>query len=145
MLKQFFAKHREIIVYLTTGLMSTLFSWFVFWVGTLFLDIEESWLQNALCNTMAWVASLCFGYPANRIFVFRSQNPEIVKEFLEFASCRLSVWALDVCVMGITVNQLHWNKWISKICISTTLVTITNYIICKYIIFKKQEEPQEAI
>ena len=145
MLKHFIVKHREIIIFLSTGLMSTLLSWFIFWIGTLFLDIEGSWFQNALCNTMKWVVTLCFGYFANRIFVFQSQSAKILKEFLEFGFCRLSILALDIRVMWLTVNLLQWDKWFSVIFISTPMITIANYYICKYVVFNKQKEPQKAI
>ncbi len=92
-----------------------------------------------IINTLGWVAGVCFGYPLNRSWVFRSTNPNIAKEFGGFAASRLSTWFLDIFIMWLTVNVLAWNYWISKICISAVVVTVLNYIFSKVLIFKKKK------
>ena len=96
--------------------------------------------QNFLINTGGWVAGVCFAYPANRIFVFRSTNPNILAEFLGFSASRLSTWVLDILVMALTVNVFSMDYWIAKIFISSVLVTVLNYVISKLLIFRKKEK-----
>lgn len=138
-IKELLVKYREIIVYVIVGFMVTFFCWGVAAIGTLFLDVEGSSFQNFVNNTLNWVAGVCFAYPLNRKWVFKSTNPKIFKEFMGFASSRLSTWILDVVIMFLTVNVLHWNYWISKIFISSVLVMITNYVFSKFLVFSKKK------
>lgn len=164
-MKNLFEKYREIIIYLIVGVLTTIVSWAVVFLGKFFLDTDVSW-QNFVNNTLSWVAGVCFAYPLNRKWVFRSTNPKIGKEFLEFATSRISTWVLDVVIMWLFVNVwtlkslIAWglslfsytpgpeeltnlNYWVAKIVISSVLVTIANYIFSKFLIFNKKEKPQE--
>ena len=146
-IKELMIKYRELIVYVIVGFMVTFFCWGVAAIGKIFLDVENSWFQNFVNNTLNWIAGVCFAYPLNRKWVFKSTNPQILKEFLEFASSRLSTWVLDVFIMWLTVNIFHWNWWICKIFISAVLVMIVNYVFSKFLIFnkkkKKQQDPEQ--
>ena len=138
--KELFKKYEEIIIYLIVGVLNTLVSWGAcFLVEWLFLDPDITW-QNAVMNTWGWVVGVCFSYPLNRKWVFKSTNPKILKEFSGFAASRLSTWILDIVIMWLTVNVLHMHYWIAKIFISAVLVMILNYVFSKLLIFKKKEE-----
>lgn len=137
--KELCIKYREILIYLIVGVLTTIFSWaacFIF--ERFFLNPDITW-QNALINTIGWIAGVCFAYPLNRKWVFQSTNPKIIKEFGEFAVSRLSTWILDLVVMELTVNVWALNYWLSKIFISSVLVTILNYVFSKIFIFKKEK------
>lgn len=129
-------KHREILIYLVVGVLTTIFSWGACWVSKFFLDSSDT-MQNNIINTIGWVAGVCFAYPLNRKWVFLSKNPHIVKEFLGFAASRVSTWVLELLIMMVTVNLLHMSYWIAKIFIAAVLVTILNYVFSKIFIFKK--------
>ncbi len=138
--KKLLIKYREIIVYLIVGVLNTIVSWLAcFLVEWLFWNPEITW-QNFLINSFGWIVGVCFGYPLNRKWVFKSTNPKILKEFGGFAMSRLSTWALDIVIMEIAVNVIHMNYWIAKIFISSVLVTITNYVLSKLVIFKKKKD-----
>lgn len=139
-IKELMIKYRELIVYVIVGFMVTFFCWGVAGIGKLFLDVEGSSFQNFLNNTLNWIAGVSFAYPLNRKWVFKSTNPQILKEFLGFASSRLSTWVLDVVIMWLTVNIFHWNYWICKIFISSVLVMIVNYLFSKFLIFRKKKK-----
>ena len=132
-------KYREIIIYLIVGVMTTIFSWFACWVAKFFLDPTDA-MQNNIINTIGWVAGVCFAYPLNRKWVFRSVNPQVLKEFFEFAASRLSTWVLELVIMMVTVNLLHMSYWIAKIFIAAVLVTILNYVFSKLWIFNKKKK-----
>lgn len=138
--KELLKKYEEIIVYLVVGVLNTLVSWAAcFLVEWLFLNPDITW-QNAIINTWGWVVGVCFSYPLNRKFVFKSTNPKIFKEFSGFAASRLSTWILDIIIMWLTVNVWGMHYWIAKIFISAVLVMILNYVFSKLLIFKKKEE-----
>jgi putative flippase GtrA len=132
-------KYREILVYLIVGVLTTIFSWLACYIAKFFLD-SSSTLQNNIINTIGWVAGVCFAYPLNRKWVFRSTNPKIFSEFTGFAASRLSTWALELIIMTVTVNLLHMSYWIAKIFIAAVLVTILNYVFSKLLIFKKKKD-----
>ena len=137
--KELLIKYQEIIIYLIVGVMTTIVSWGACFFAERFLfDPDISW-QNDMINIIGWVVGVCFAYPLNRKWVFKSTNPKIAKEFIGFAVSRLSTGVLDVVIMRITVNLLHMNYWIAKIFISTVLVMICNYVFSKLLIFKKKK------
>lgn len=137
--RELFKKYEEIIVYLIVGVMNTIVSWAAcFLLEWLFLDPNITW-QNFIINSFGWVVGVCFSYPLNRKWVFKSTNPEILKEFTGFAASRLSTWILDIVVMWLTVNVWNMQYWIAKICISAVLVTVLNYVFSKVLIFKKKD------
>lgn len=161
-----FEKYREIIIYLIVGVLTTIVSWGACFVAKLFLDPTQE-LQNFIINTIGWVAGVVFAYPLNRKWVFKSNNDKIVKEFMGFASSRLSTWILDILIMWFFVNicplnnliikVCSWlnislatadidsvNYWVVKICISAVLVTILNYVFSKLLIFKKPKKASDT-
>ena len=137
-LKALCVKYREIIVYLIVGVLTTIVAWVACYIAKLFLDSSDT-LQNNIINTIGWVAGVCFAYPTNRKWVFRSTNPHIFKEFMGFAASRLSTWVIELVIMTVTVNLLHMDYWIAKIFIAAVLVTILNYVFSKLLIFKKKK------
>lgn len=160
-IKDLYEKYREMIVYLIVGVLTTIVSWGVLFIGKLFLNIEVDW-QNFLNNTLSWVGGVLFAYPLNRKWVFKSNNPHIIKEFSGFAASRVSTWILDVIIMWLFVNVItfkgliNWgcglihypvtesglsdlNYWFVKICISSVLVMIANYVFSKILVFKKKK------
>ena len=116
--KELWVKYEEIIAYLIVGVLTTIVSWAACFVAELFLDASVGW-QNGVINTIGWVAGVCFGYVTNRKYVFKSTNPDILKEFTQFAGARVSTWILDIVIMYVTVNMIHMNYWIAKIFISS--------------------------
>ncbi len=137
-IKELCKKYEEIIIYLIVGVMTTIVSWAAAFLGKLLLDVDVSW-QNTLNNTISWMVGVLFAYPLNRKWVFKSKNPKILKEFLGFASSRVSTLIMDIVIMWLTVNVIGMNYWIAKIFISSVIVTIANYVFSKLLIFKKKE------
>lgn len=136
--KELLVKYEEIIAYLIVGVLTTIVSWGACFVAEMFLDPNET-VQNAIINTIGWVAGVVFGYFTNRKFVFKSTNPEMLKEFIVFAGGRVSTWILDIVIMFVTVNIICMNYWIAKIFISSVLVMIANYVLSKLFVFKKKD------
>ena len=130
-------KYEEILIYLIVGVMTTIVSWGAAYLGKLILDTDISW-QNTVNNTFSWLVGVLFSYPLNRKWVFKSTNPKILKEFLGFATSRVSTLIMDIVIMWLTVNVIRMNYWIAKIFISSVIVTIANYVFSKLLIFKKK-------
>lgn len=138
-IKKLLIKYEEIIAYLIVGVLNTLVSWAAWFICAFtILDAQVVW-QNVMLSIISWVVGVVFGYFMNRIFVFKSKEPNILKEFLQFSGGRVSTWVLDAVMMVLMVNILSINESFSKIFVSV-LVMIGNYIISKFFVFKKKEE-----
>ena len=133
-------KYREILVYLIVGGLTTLVSWtakflwnYLFYAGTAY----PSSTQNFILSVVDWVAGVAFAYPANRRWVFRSKNPQILKEASGFVLSRLSTLLLNILMMQLLVNVLHINVYVSTV-FTAILVIVGNYVFSKLFVFKKK-------
>ena len=131
-------KHREILVYLIVGGMTTVVAWaakfiwnFAFYEGTAFPTVTE----NFILSVVNWVAGVAFAYPMNRRFVFQSKNPQILKELSGFVMSRVATLVLDIVVMQVLV-LIGVNVYIATF-ISAVLVIIGNYVFSKFFVFNK--------
>ena len=131
-------KHREILVYLIVGGMTTVVAWaakfiwnFAFYEGTAFPTVTE----NFILSVVNWVAGVAFAYPMNRRFVFQSRNPQILKELSGFVMSRVATLVLDIVVMQVLV-LICVNMYIATF-ISAVLVIIGNYVFSKFFVFNK--------
>ena len=137
--KSLYLKHEEIVNYLIVGVLNTIVSWAAWFIcAYTILDAQVVW-QNAALSVISWVVGVVFGYFMNRIFVFKSKEPNILKEFLQFSGGRVSTWLLDLVMMVLMVNVLRINEAFSKIFVSV-LVMIGNYVISKLFVFKKKTD-----
>lgn len=138
-IKALCVKYEEIIAYLIVGVLNTLVSWAAWFLcAYTVLDAEVVW-QNVALSIISWVVGVVFGYVLNRKYVFKSKEPNVMKEFLQFSGGRVSTWVLDAVMMVLMVNVLSINEGFSKIFVSV-LVMIGNYLISKLFVFKKKED-----
>ena len=117
-IKQLCIKHREIIVYLIVGGITTVISWaakfiwnFAFYEGTAFPTVT----QNFILSMVNWIAGVASAYPMNR---------------------RVATLGLDILVMQVLV-LIGVNVYIATF-ISAVLVIVGNYVLSKFFIFKKK-------
>lgn len=137
-LLEIYKKHKEIINYLIVGGLTTLVSMALFYGSTwTFLDGNDA-LELQVANVLSWTGAVIFSYFANRIFVFESKEKNILKEFLAFISSRLLTLLLDMGTMFVLSTLLQVNYNISKI-VAMVLVTVGNYVIGKFLVFKKKD------
>lgn len=138
----FWEKHREVLVYLFIGGMTTLVSWvakflwnFAFYAGT----AEPTALQNTILSAVENAAGIAFAYPTNRKWVFRSKNPRILAEAGSFVGSRLITMVLGWLTNLLLVNVFGVSVYVSTV-IAAVLVIIGNYVISKLLVFRKKEE-----
>ena len=76
------------------------------------------------------------------IFVFESKTSgmgALIKECLSFVWCRLATGFMDMAIMYVTVDVLHWSDMVMKI-LSNILVIVLNFVFSKLFIFAKKTE-----
>ena len=140
-IKELCIKHREILVYLIVGVMTTVFAWavrflwnIVFYAGT----AHPLPLQTTILTIVEFIAGVSFAYPTNRKWVFRSTNPNILKEAAGFVSARLTTLAIQMLLNLAIINLLHVNFYVATVVIGI-IVVILNYVFSKLLVFRKKD------
>ena len=143
-LKALCVKHREILVYLIVGGLTTLVSWaakflwnFAFYGGTL----DPTPLQNTVLSVVENAAGIAFAYPTNRKWVFQSKNPNILAEAGSFVGSRLITMLLGWLLNLLLVSLLH-NTYIATV-VSAVVVVVGNYVISKLLVFRKKDKGEK--
>ena len=131
-------QYREIIVYLIVGVLTTIVSLAAYAVCKLFLNVQDP-IQMGVAVVIRWTTGVVFAYFTNRAYVFQSKNPNMFKEAISFASSRVVTLVLELIIMQVLPFVFSLNDWISTF-IAAVVVTITNYIFSKFIVFKKKKE-----
>ena len=130
----------EIVRYLIVGVLTTVVSLGIYY-GLVYTILDpNNATQLQLANILSWVGAVIFAYITNRIFVFKSQNQNKLKEATSFVGSRVLTLLMDMAVMFIGVTWLKQNDKIVKL-ISQVIITIANYIFSKLFVFnsKKRE------
>lgn len=132
--KKLIKKHKELIKYLVIGVLTTVINYIIFAILVKLANIDMH-----VSNIIAWIVSVIFAYFTNKLFVFESKSFEfkvIGKEVLKFGAARVFSLLLEEVTLYIFVNLLNMNELIIKL-IANVIVIIVNYILSKFIIFKK--------
>ena len=139
-INQLFQKHKELILYLIFGGLTTLVDFSVsfllyrFWIDA--MQVSDAAVHVA--DTLAWAAAVCFAFITNRIWVFESKKQgclPVAKELLGFAGGRVFTLLLQEGIMAIFVTWLGGNKYLFRI-LAAGIVIVLNYVISKLFVFK---------
>ena len=129
-------KNPQIWNYLIAGLLTTVVSLVVYFVLTRTILDPNNPILLQIANVVSWICAITFAYITNRIFVFKSNNKNILQEIVRFIEARVASLLMDMFCMLMIVTVLSLNDIIGKI-VSQIVVTITNYILSKIFVFKK--------
>lgn len=133
---KFAEKHKDILLYLFFGALTTLVNFLVY------LPLHRfAGLSATLSNIAAWVVAVVFAFLTNKPFVFQSNDWSAgvaFPEFLKFVGCRLGSGLTETVILALTVDLLGWNGIIMKV-VTAVIVVILNYIGSKLLVFGKNE------
>ncbi len=130
--------NRETITYLIFGVLTTAINYTVYYLMYKFTTLEPT-----VYNIIAWTVAVIFAFITNKLVVFQSKGfrpTTIIKEFLPFIGARIFSFVVEEAFLGLTVNILDMHPLLSKIIISVVVV-ILNYFFSKFLIFRKNKEP----
>lgn len=160
-MKELFKKHREIIVYLFFGVVTTAVSMGVYFAilaiaehfGGVSPDSPSFNGVRLVAQVLQWIAGVLVAFFTNKKWVFEASGTsarETARELGAFALGRVgtlgldtaltfgTVWLLDA--MGyvpfkfiLTFTADLWSKIVASI-----VVVISNYVISKFLVFKKK-------
>lgn len=129
-----FQKHKETILYLIFGVLSTIVN-----IATYLFFTRVLKFEFIIANIIAWIVAVIFAYITNKFFVFESKSIDpkfILKEFTSFASCRIFSGGLELVIMYVMIDMLLLNDVLVKV-VTNVIVIVLNYIFSKLIIFSK--------
>ena len=147
-MKDFFKKHRELIIYIIVGGLTTVVNYIIHF-GLRFLGANYY-----IALSGAWLGAVFFAYVANRIFVFESKTKgkAQVKEFILFIGARVFSYGLEMLIAFIIIDIAHadsivWQPDFIDAVIPTgelvvktvgqVIIVLSNYVFNKLVIFKK--------
>ena len=133
-MKALIHKYWDIISYLFFGVLTTIVNYLVYlpcynllhWSGT-------------VSTAVAWVVAVAFAYLTNKPFVFKSHDwsmKTVLPELTSFLACRVGSGLMEVGIIFVTVDLLHWDGNWMKI-VTSVLVVVLNYVGSKLFVFKK--------
>ena len=132
---ELYKKHKEIILYLVFGGLTTLVNYASYFIFSHLINCSV-----VTSTIIAWIIAVLFAYITNKLWVFESKSIKkkaLLKEAVSFFAARAFSGVLDVGIMALFVDELHFNDLIIKI-LSNIVVIIINYILSKFWIFKKK-------
>lgn len=132
-----FNKHREVMMYLIFGVLTTVISLIVYYLLVYTVLNPDNAFELQIANIISWIAGVTFAYVTNRKYVFESKNKNKLKEAGSFVLARIATLFMDMAIMFIGVTLLKGNDKILKI-ISQVVVIVANYVFSKLFVFKKK-------
>ena len=127
---------REVISYLIIGFLTTIVSLVSYYLLTTYILNPDKPIELQIANVLSWILSVTFAYFTNRKYVFRSNDKNVLKEGMKFYSARLLTLFMDMLIMFVFVSLIRINDKIIKL-VSQVVVVIANYVISKFMVFKK--------
>lgn len=132
-LQPFYEKHREVLLYLFFGGLTTFVG-----VGSYALFVYMGY-SPLIANVISWFLAVLFAYVTNSIWVFESRAQDLkarTRQMLEFYGGRVLTLVMEEVIILVFVEMLHRNAYLVKI-VAQVLVLIGNYLISKLWVFRK--------
>ena len=134
-IKAFLERHRELIVYVVVGGLTTVIGtggyWLFVWLG----------IDPAPANVLSWIFAVAFAFVANKIFVFEDKSngfAHLIAQLLKFIAARLFSLAVETFLIWLGTERFDMNKYLVKIPVAV-LVVVLNYITGKFVVFVKNK------
>ena len=164
--KQLYIKHKEIILYLAFGLITTVISllacFFTLKIGVVFLHDENgepTELLDILGSTMQWISGVLVAFVTNKKWVFTNAErgaKQTVKQLLTFSGSRVVTYFVEVVVnlgviallelvgyntitMPLIIVSIPLTSRVWAKLVSSVIVVVSNYFISKLIVFRNKD------
>jgi len=98
----------------------------------------KEWLkiQKYIANSVGFIFAASSNYILNRTWTFRSNNPEVAREYTEFIVISLVGLVLANLIVWLIHGKAKWNFYLSKL-FAIGVVTIWNFFANYYITFAR--------
>lgn len=132
LLAPFYSRHKELLLYLFFGVLTTAISW-----GSFYLCYYPFAMDELLANIVSWVAAVLFAFFTNRTWVFFHKKQALLVEMGRFFASRLTTLGLEELLLFLFTSCLHREAMLVKI-VGNIAVLILNYLLSKFFVFIKQ-------
>ncbi len=132
----FYERHREGLLYLFFGALTTAVSWGSF----LFFHSLLLWNEHP-ANIASWVLAVLFAFFTNRRWVFtadETKGSRFLLQLLSFYAGRLSTLGVQELLLLVFSTLLHLNP-IPVRAVCEVVVLVLNYLVSKFFIFRKKK------
>ena len=136
-LEPFYKKHKEGLLDLFFGAVTTLVGFLSFWLFDTPLGLNE-----LLANLISWVLAVAVAYITNRIWVFANHAEGargIAREIVAFYLSRVATLLMEEGILLIFTSWLGLPGLAVK-AVASVLVVIMNYVFSKLIVFRKSTQ-----
>lgn len=139
-MKKFLLKHKEIIMYLIFGVLTTLVSLVSYALLIKFLP-----LSITAASAISWIIAVSFAFVTNKLFVFESKSSDtktVLREALSFFAARGISGVVEIFLpellfkAGLDFALFGVKGLVAKIIVNV-IVIILNYLFSKLFVFKK--------
>ncbi len=132
-------KMKHYFIYIVFGALTTVVDFVTFFLLSKYVTV----LNENISNAISIFVSTIFAYFTNRIYVFKSKEKNILKEFGKFFISRMSSSLFNIVSFWILTTYTNINSLIIKAMIAVVVV-ILNYITSKLYVFKEGNK-KEAV
>ena len=129
----FYKKHREVLLYLLFGGLTTLVS-----ILSFALFAEAMGMNVLWANVLSWILAVSFAYITNRTWVFSQKantGAGILREVLSFFGGRLATLFIEEAILAVFITWLALPAMPVKIA-AQIVVIVLNYVISKLFVFR---------
>lgn len=144
----FYKAHKEVLLYLFFGGLTTVVSVIFFALPMNMLHIGKGKLLGftidydvTIANIISWICAVTFAYVTNRTWVFEDKahgTSAVIKECSAFFAGRLFTLVVETLLLNVMTNTFKMQEIIAKIIVSVVTIVL-NYFISKLLVFKKEK------
>ena len=128
----FYKKHKEVLLYLLFGGLTTVVSIVTF---ALFIALG---INELIANVLSWILAVLFAYVTNRTWVFSSDaetKGAVIREMISFFGGRLATLLVEEAILAVFITWLGFPAMWVKV-VAQVVVIVLNYVISKFFVFK---------
>ena len=129
----FYAAHKEVLLYLFFGGLTTVIS-IVSFALFMYLGMDE-----LLANIPSWIIAVMFAFVTNRIWVFRAPTSgaaEFLRQMASFFAGRVATLLMEELILFVFITKL--GLWSLGVKIAAQFaVIVAKYVISKLFVFRK--------
>ena len=102
--------------------------------GITFLFKEKLKLNKYIANSLGFISAASTNYVLNRLWTFRSHDPEVAQQYVQFVGISAIGLILNNIIIYLLNDKARLNFYLSKL-IAIGLVTLWNFFMNYYFTF----------
>lgn len=102
--------------------------------GITYLSKEKLKIPKYVANAIGFSTAATTNYFLNRVWTFRSNNPEVMVEFGEFFAISMVGLGINTLILWLLVSKFKMNFYMAKL-FAIGVVTIWNFLANAFITF----------